>query len=214
MGLRVDIWSSGIVLFAMLCGYLPFEDSGNEQLYKKITQGKFKTPNYLSDYCKDFLHRVLNINPDKRYTIEQIKNHLLFNIVNPKINMSERLLLHMYIVPIDEDIIKEMVHKLKFNEEEIRANIIANNHNHTTTTYYSLLKKKIREGKKSISDMKLKEFLNYLKNQINLLSTYGYNFKLIIQLRLRKFRYIVELNNFDNNASIKSLKINIILKIL
>ena len=55
--------------------------------------------------------------------------------------------------------------------------------------------------------MKLKEFLNYLKNQINLLSTYGYNFELIIKLRLRKFRYIVELNNFDNNANIKSLSL-------
>ena len=207
MGLRVDIWSSGIVLFAMLCGYLPFEDSDNEKLYKKITQGKFKTPNYLSDYCKDFLHRVLNINPDKRYNIEQIKNHPWFNIINPKINMSEGLLLHTYIVPIDESIINEMVYKLKFNEEEVRANLIANNHNHTTTTYYLLLKKKIREGKKSIGDMKSKEFLNYLKNPINLLSTYGYNFELIIQLRIRKVRDILELNNFDNNGSIKSLSI-------
>ena len=62
--------------------------------------------------------------------------------------MSEGLLLHMYIVPIDENIIKEMVHKLKFNEEEIRANLIANNHNHTTTTYYLLLKKKLEKEKK------------------------------------------------------------------
>ena len=81
VGLRVDIWSSGIVLFAMLCGYLPFEDSDNEILYKKITKGKFKTPKYLSDCCKDFLHKILNVNPEKRYTIEQIKNHPWFNII-------------------------------------------------------------------------------------------------------------------------------------
>ena len=49
MGLRVDIWSSGIVLFAMLCGYLPFEDEDNEILYKKITEGKFKIQKYISD---------------------------------------------------------------------------------------------------------------------------------------------------------------------
>ena len=198
-GLRVDIWSSGIVLFAMLCGYLPFEDADNEKLYKKITQGKFKTPSFLSDCCKDFLHRILNVNPEKRYNIEQIKNHPWFNIINPKINMSEGLLLHMYIVPIDENILKEMVNKLKFNEEEVRANLIANNHNHTTTTYYLLLQKKIREGKKSIGDMKSKEFLNYLKNPVNLLSTYGYNFELIIQIRVKKYKELLQLNNFDNN---------------
>ena len=188
MGLRVDIWSSGIVLFAMLCGYLPFEDADNELLYKKITEGKFKTPNYLSDCCKDFLYRILNVNPEKRYTIEQIKNHPWFNIINPRINMSEGLLLNVYIVPIDESILEEMVNKLKFNEEEVRANLITNNHNHTTTTYYLLLKKKLREGQKSIGDMKSKEFLNYLKDPANLFSTYGYNLKLVIQLRTKKIR--------------------------
>ena len=202
VGLRVDIWSSGIVLFAMLCGYLPFEDADNEILYKKITAGKFKSPKFLSDYCKDFLNRILNVNPDKRYTIEQIKNHPWFNIINPKINMSEGLLLHVYIVPIDDKIIEEMVNNLKFNEEEVRANLIANNHNHTTTTYYLLLKKKLREGQKSICDMKSKEFSDYLKNPVNLLSSYGYNLSLIIQLRIRKNREPLEQNNDKNNNSL------------
>ena len=210
IGLRVDIWSSGIVLFAMLCGYLPFEDSDNEKLYKKITEGKFKTPKYLSDCCKDFLHRILNVNPDQRYTIDQIKNHPWFNIINPKLTMSEGLLLNVFIVPIDENIIDEMVNKLKFNGEEVRANLIANNHNHTTTTYYLLLKKKLREGKKSICDMKSKEFLNYLKNPNNLLSTYEYNLKLVIQMRNKKMKEIINIYNFDNiNIYDKELSLRI-----
>ena len=208
VGLRVDIWSSGIVLFAMLCGYLPFEDADNELLYKKITNGKFKAPKYLSESCLDFLHRILNVNPEKRFTIEQIKSHPWFNIINPKINMSEGLLLHTYIVPIDEKILEEMVKQLKFNEEEIRRNLIENNHNHTTTTYYLLLKKKIREGKKTIGNMKSKEFLNYLKNPINLLSTYGYNLRLIIQIRSKQNKEILDINNFDNinNKCLLSLR--------
>lgn len=35
-GLQTDIWSAGVILYAMLCGYLPFEDSNTSELYKKI----------------------------------------------------------------------------------------------------------------------------------------------------------------------------------
>ena len=36
---RVDIWSSGIVLYALICGYLPFENANTSLLYKKIMSG-------------------------------------------------------------------------------------------------------------------------------------------------------------------------------
>lgn len=37
----VDIWSSGVILFALLCGYLPFEDQNTSLLYKKILNGEY-----------------------------------------------------------------------------------------------------------------------------------------------------------------------------
>ncbi len=40
-GLSVDIWSCGVILFAMLCGYLPFEDEDTPKLYKKILSGHY-----------------------------------------------------------------------------------------------------------------------------------------------------------------------------
>ena len=41
-GIKIDVWSSGIILFAMLCGYLPFEDENVSVLYKKILEGDYK----------------------------------------------------------------------------------------------------------------------------------------------------------------------------
>ena len=37
-GSNVDIWSCGVILFALLCGYLPFEDPNTANLYKGIGQ--------------------------------------------------------------------------------------------------------------------------------------------------------------------------------
>ena len=185
-GLQVDIWSSGIVLYAMICGTLPFEDSDNNILYKKIKQGNFNIPEFVSDKAKDILHRILNIDPVKRYTIEQIKSHPWFNMINPKLYMSEGLLLNTYIVPIDEDIINQMSNEYEYNSVEVRINLLANKHNHLTTTYYLLLKKKLKKGEKSICNTFSIEFIRYINNRENLLSNYKGNWKKLFKDRARE----------------------------
>ena len=47
-GSNVDIWSCGVILYALICGYLPFEDPNTNNLYKKILSGEFKMPKFLS----------------------------------------------------------------------------------------------------------------------------------------------------------------------
>jgi serine/threonine protein kinase len=74
-GFMIDIWSSGIVLFAMVCGYLPFEDPNNEVLFKKILECNLQYPSFVSVNFKDMLKKVLVTDPDKRIRIEGIKKH-------------------------------------------------------------------------------------------------------------------------------------------
>jgi 5'-AMP-activated protein kinase catalytic alpha subunit len=74
-GTNVDIWSSGVILFAMICGFLPFEDPNTSQLYKKILNADYKIPKFVSKDAADILKNILNTDAEKRFTIEQIRAH-------------------------------------------------------------------------------------------------------------------------------------------
>ena len=77
-GFKTDIWAIGITLFAMLCGYLPFEDIDNDVLFKKILDCKIEFPDYLSHLSKDIINKILNVQPEKRYCINDIKCHQFY----------------------------------------------------------------------------------------------------------------------------------------
>ncbi len=79
-GFCIDIWSSGIILYAMLCGYLPFEevenDEYNEVLFKNIVECNVEYPSeFITPVAKDLLKKILVKDPKKRITIDEIKQH-------------------------------------------------------------------------------------------------------------------------------------------
>ena len=80
--LLIDIWSVGVVLFAMVCGHLPFCDHDTASLYKKIISGSYKCPQWLSPEVKDLISRMLTLNPKERATIEEIKCHKWYNLTD------------------------------------------------------------------------------------------------------------------------------------
>ena len=77
-GFKIDIWSSGIILYAMLCGYLPFEemenDDCNEVLFKNIMECNVEyPPEFIPPDAKSLLKKILVKDPRRRITIEEIK---------------------------------------------------------------------------------------------------------------------------------------------
>ncbi len=77
-GFLIDVWSTGIILFAMICGYLPFEDSNNEILFGKILRCKINYPKHIGELPLDLMKKIIVPEPTKRITLEQIKEHPFF----------------------------------------------------------------------------------------------------------------------------------------
>ena len=163
-GEATDVWSCGIILYAMLCGTLPFSESQEDIIVKKIKTHDYSIPNYLSLEAKDLLNNILIINPKERITIEQIKNHTWFNIVKP--HLMKGINLDEDIIPVDDKIL-DMVKSYGFDPEECRALLLKNKFCSLTTIYYLCLKKHIRENGKSISDLESDLFEDYINNPNN-----------------------------------------------
>lgn len=105
MGPLADIWSMGVILFALVCGYLPFEDPNTAALYKKILAGDYKAPKFISPEVRDLIARILETDPRRRYTMQDIRQHVWYTMVP------------------ESDIPKE--HVDVYNDERTRADTVA-----------------------------------------------------------------------------------------
>jgi serine/threonine protein kinase len=77
-GPEVDVWSCGVILYALLCGSLPFDDESIPNLFKKIKSGMYSLPTHLSQLAKNLIPRMLEVDPMKRITIAEIRMHPWF----------------------------------------------------------------------------------------------------------------------------------------
>uniref|UniRef100_A0A8C5A8X5 Maternal embryonic leucine zipper kinase n=1 Tax=Gadus morhua TaxID=8049 RepID=A0A8C5A8X5_GADMO len=114
IGSEADVWSMGVLLFALLCGYLPFDDDNCMVLYRKITRGKYDNPHWLSPGSVLLLNQMLQVEPKRRLTVRQLLDHpWVLKEYNSPVEWHSKQPLGY----IDEDCITEMAVSLKRSRE-------------------------------------------------------------------------------------------------
>uniref|UniRef100_A0AC35TVQ5 Non-specific serine/threonine protein kinase n=1 Tax=Rhabditophanes sp. KR3021 TaxID=114890 RepID=A0AC35TVQ5_9BILA len=157
-GAEVDIWSCGCILYALLCGTLPFDDEVVSTLFKKIKAGIFPIPDYLEKSVVKLLLHMLQVDPMKRATIKDILNHEWFKkdlsaYLFPPINESEASI-------IDIDAVREVCKKYNVTEEEVTSALLSDDpHNQLSIAYYLFVdNKRIDSNVDKMSKMTMDDY--------------------------------------------------------
>ncbi|KAK3750532.1 hypothetical protein QZH41_018145, partial [Actinostola sp. cb2023] len=120
-GPEVDIWSCGVILYALLCGTLPFDDEHIPTLFRKIKGGVFHLPPHLNKDISGLISKTLLVDPMKRATIQDIREHDWFKkdlapyLFPTTENINQRV--------IDNECLSQVSEKLKCPKTDIVAAI-------------------------------------------------------------------------------------------
>lgn len=146
VGPPVDIWSMGVILYALLVGSLPWEGESQAEISYNSVHAIYSEPENLSPSVRDLIRKMLTPNPKERATIEDVRSHPWTNETfdaKPSSFLPER----EPVMEIRDDVFDELMTLgfKKQEEEDIRTRILDNQVCQATAMYHLLLDKFVEE---------------------------------------------------------------------
>ncbi|XP_069916375.1 serine/threonine-protein kinase BRSK2 isoform X5 [Oryctolagus cuniculus] len=150
-GRKADVWSCGVILFALLVGALPFDDDNLRQLLEKVKRGVFHMPHFIPPDCQSLLRGMIEVDAARRLTLEHIQKHTWYiggkNEPEPEQPIPRKVQIRSLpsLEDIDPDVLDSM-HSLGCfrDRNKLLQDLLSEEENQEKMIYFLLLDRKER----------------------------------------------------------------------
>ena len=165
-----DIWASGVLLYFMTVGELPFYHQNELDLQKLILKGEYKLPSNMDTNLQKYIKAVFEGEENSRYNLTTIFNSDLFkqNKIN-KNNLQSGLNILSVKYPIDERVMNVLEDQFDLDIEEVKKRLNKNIFDPFTSLYKQIISKFINKDISSNADLISKKYNSYVNNKKNYL---------------------------------------------